>query len=151
MKNFLENYGFAILSAIVVILLIAISTPVSNLIKSRTTNIVEGFANKTEAKMYSAFVNSNETNTYNNPEPVVNLISFTYFSDPYQAEEGMTWGEWVASEYNTGGFYISNDLVKPANASRLRITIEHTVFIISPTDVVIDGGTYDSPPGGGGQ
>lgn len=33
-----------------------------------------------------------------------NLINFTIGGTSYQAEEGMTWGEWVASDYNTGGF-----------------------------------------------
>lgn len=36
------------------------------------------------------------------------LISFTIDNIPYQAEEGMTWGEWVESKYNTGGFYFKD-------------------------------------------
>ena len=32
------------------------------------------------------------------------LISFTIDGTSYQFEEGMTWGEWVESEYNTDGF-----------------------------------------------
>ena len=32
-----------------------------------------------------------------------NLISFTIDGTQYQAEEGMTWGEWVDSEYNVNG------------------------------------------------
>ena len=47
-----------------------------------------------------------------------NLITFTIGGVQYQAEEGMTWGEWVDSEYNTGNYkvvsvnsynYISNN------------------------------------------
>ena len=34
----------------------------------------------------------------------VNLISFTIDGTSYQAEEGMTVGEWAISQYNTGGF-----------------------------------------------
>lgn len=41
----------------------------------------------------------------------VNIITFTLENTEYQAEEGMTWGEWVESEYNTGYYYISNDFV----------------------------------------
>jgi hypothetical protein len=33
-----------------------------------------------------------------------NLITFTIGNTQYQAEEGMTWGEWVDSEYNTDNF-----------------------------------------------
>lgn len=32
------------------------------------------------------------------------LITFTIDGTSYQAEESMTWGEWVESEYNTNGF-----------------------------------------------
>ena len=34
------------------------------------------------------------------------MISFTIDRTSYQAEEGMTWGEFVASSYNPGGFII---------------------------------------------
>ena len=36
----------------------------------------------------------------------VALISFTIDGTGYQAEEGMKWGDWCVSEYNTGGFEI---------------------------------------------
>ena len=40
--------------------------------------------------------------------PKVTLISFTIAGTSYQAEDGMTWGEWVESEYNTNGYQIDN-------------------------------------------
>lgn len=51
MKDFLSEYGFAILAAIVVILLIAMCTPVGNLIKNQVLGVVDSFAGKTEAKL----------------------------------------------------------------------------------------------------
>ena len=36
------------------------------------------------------------------------IITFTIEGTNYQAEEGMTWGEWVESKYNTDGYYIFN-------------------------------------------
>ena len=33
-----------------------------------------------------------------------NTISFTIEGTSYQAEEGMTWKEWINSDYNTDGF-----------------------------------------------
>lgn len=39
----------------------------------------------------------------------VNLISFTINNIQYQAQEGMTWGKWVYSQYNTQGYYIDSD------------------------------------------
>jgi hypothetical protein len=52
------------------------------------------------------FVDGVETAT------VANLISFTINGKQYQAEEGMTWGEWVASEYNTDNYFVENDRIK---------------------------------------
>jgi hypothetical protein len=43
----------------------------------------------------------------NEEEPIIpQIITFTIDGTPYQAVDGMTWGEWVGSEYNTGGFYV---------------------------------------------
>lgn len=39
-----------------------------------------------------------------NYPPLPVTISFTIDGTSYQAEEGMTWAEWVASSYNTDGF-----------------------------------------------
>ncbi len=41
----------------------------------------------------------------------VTIISFTIDGDPYQAEAGMTWAEWVESAYNNGGFYSAYESV----------------------------------------
>lgn len=51
MKSFLEEYGFTILAAIVVILIIAMCTPIGNLIKQQVLNVVDSFAAKTESKL----------------------------------------------------------------------------------------------------
>ena len=40
----------------------------------------------------------------------VSLINFTIDDAAYQAEEGMTWGEWVDSSYNTGYFFLHFDM-----------------------------------------
>ena len=41
----------------------------------------------------------------------VNLITFIVAGNEYQAEEGMTWKQFVDSEYNTDAFYIKNNSV----------------------------------------
>ncbi len=40
-----------------------------------------------------------------------NIISFTIEGVEYQAEEGMTWEDWVNSEYNTGQFVIQGSYI----------------------------------------
>lgn len=37
-----------------------------------------------------------------------NIITFTIDGTEYQAEEGMTWGVWIYSEYNTDGYRLAN-------------------------------------------
>lgn len=51
MKSFLEEYGFAILAAIVVILLIAMATPVGDVVKKQIFNVVDDFGSGTNAKL----------------------------------------------------------------------------------------------------
>jgi hypothetical protein len=45
------------------------------------------------------------------------MITFEIGSTDYQAEEGMTWLQWVDSEYNTDGYYFNSDencIMEPA-------------------------------------
>jgi hypothetical protein len=49
----------------------------------------------------------------------VELISFTIDGDHYEAEAGMTWGEWIESSYNTGGFTCSGDNSKVYTSNNL--------------------------------
>lgn len=69
------------------------------------------------------------------------LITFTITDYSYQAERGMTWGEWVASEYNTPGYVQNND-------NRIRVPIA-AVFVstasgqnVTASDVIIAGHAY---------
>jgi hypothetical protein len=39
------------------------------------------------------------------------IINFTIGGDPYQAEEGMTWAQWVESAYNNSEFYSAYESV----------------------------------------
>ena len=51
----------------------------------------------------------------------VNLISFTIDGTQYQAIEGMTWEQWVESEYNTDGYLFAEvrDLVFNSTSTHL--------------------------------
>ena len=61
-------------------------------------------------------------------------ISFIIYNLEFQAEQGMTWQEWVNSSYNTNEFYISGNFVySKANKS---------ISSVKPTDVIISGKTY---------
>ena len=63
--------------------------------------------------------------------PQVIMISFTIDGTSYQAEEGMTWAEWVASSYNTGGFAIdsSGKYIVDSSNKRYLSTLNHTELV----------------------
>ena len=45
-------------------------------------------------------------------KPVVETITFDITGEKKTAEKGMTWGEWVASEYNTDGYEVDGERIK---------------------------------------
>jgi hypothetical protein len=66
------------------------------------------------------------------------IITFIASNLTLQAEEGMTWIEWVNSKYNT-----CNAVIGYNNGSGLRIDIGTTSSNgLSTTDVIIDGKNY---------
>ena len=73
------------------------------------------------------------------PLPVI--ISFTIDGTSYQAEEGMTWAEWVASSYNTGDFIISESSGSPTNVNYYLIKTSSYGFL-QATDAIISGEAY---------
>lgn len=69
------------------------------------------------------------------------LITFTVDGVEYQAEEGMTWGEWVDSEYNTGNFIIDEDTDALFDTMRLRHPTSGGMLQISTLEI-ISGKSY---------
>lgn len=72
-------------------------------------------------------------------------IEFTISSATYEADEGMTWGEWVDSEYNPGMFGYGSS--EPAGTPiqhvvRLTPVTNNLGMGVYSTDVIIEGGTY---------
>ena len=71
----------------------------------------------------------------------VTMITFTINDVEYQAEEGMTWVEWCASDYNEDkSYYVDYDC-----DGILSIDMQVIVEVI-PTDTIIDGHDYFSWP-----
>ncbi len=74
-----------------------------------TLNLSAGTHEVTVKARASGYVDSPASNVVSYVVAVQQTIVFTIDGTTYYAEEGMTWGEWVESEYNTGGFYVSTD------------------------------------------
>lgn len=85
----------------------------------------------------------------------VTLINFTIDGTTYQAEEGMTWQQWVNSSYNTYGCTIEGSSVKGKgnNGSPTYIYINQNLnlTLVSSTDSIIKNATYEDAAGGAGN
>lgn len=78
---------------------------------------------------------------------VATLINFTISDTAYQAEEGMTWEQWVASSYNTGGYFVSDTYISD-DRGRVYTDSSLTTPVLS-TDVIISGRNYGNSGTGG--
>lgn len=80
-------------------------------------------------------------------EEVAQIISFTVDSTSYQAEEGMTWAEWVSSEYNTGGFYIDSSSGEPyvffSVSGRTAAVEDSNYMYITGNDIIVSEYAYN--------
>lgn len=72
------------------------------------------------------------------------LIIFTINGIGYQAEEGMTWSEWVASSYNSGGYTESDGKIM-----RLRKFVYTPAGSVDSSDVIDPNESYTEETGGG--
>ena len=83
------------------------------------------------------------------------IINFTIhdnwsqMTSSYQAEEGMTWGEWVTSSYNTGGYTVQHyddlgDIIR-YGYSVIAILVEDGYVYPSPEDVILADQEYIHP------
>ena len=83
------------------------------------------------------------------------IINFTIhdnwsqMTSSYQAEEGMTWGEWVTSSYNTAGYTVQHyddlgDIIR-YGYSVVAILVEDSYVYPSPEDVILADQEYILP------
>lgn len=70
------------------------------------------------------------------------IITFFIESRSFDAEEGMTWTQWVNSTYNTGGFEIADGRIY--TSGRAKYIANQT-----PSSVIVSGAIYDITTGGG--
>lgn len=64
------------------------------------------------------------------------IITFTVGGVEYQAEEGMTWEEWVDSEYNTDGYYITED--RMIRLSQYQTVVVDINNVVKSSDIILN-------------
>ena len=83
-----------------------------------------------------------------NPEEInVNLITFYVVDTAYQCEEGMTWEEFVNSEYNSEGLFQINNYNNIEYNQKIIVLNDVMVF---NTDTILNGNIYEFYSSGGG-
>lgn len=86
------------------------------------------------------------------------MISFTIAGNAYQAEEGMTWYEWVNSEYNTIGAYTSAtnatypgySVYTPSNSAVYLNYISSNNSFVNSSQTIINNTAYTITVSSGG-
>ena len=121
MKSFFEEYGFVILAAIVVILLIAMASPIGDLVKAQITGIVDSFANKTESKLNAVDAGAITVRAVQNSDGSVTLNwdaekTEDKFYVQYRASNTKSETNWkyLAAKAG-GGFELKDDITTGAN------------------------------------
>lgn len=76
-----------------------------------------------------------------------NIITFKVASIEYQAEEGMTWGEFVSSKYNDGSIITLNGAIYLKDS--VAAIIAPGMISVSAKDVIQNGVAYTVLAGGG--
>lgn len=74
---------------------------------------------------------------FSNPQLI--LINFTIGDTQYQAEEGMSWGIWCDSQYNTDNFIVEDDQIW----QDARCYIELNDIPEAASSIIIDGISYE--------
>ena len=89
------------------------------------------------------------TGTYENGALYVlenELITFTIDGTSYEAEDGMTWGEWCDSEYNTGGYAAHPNIGVGTEDSKVpaknQYCITYNSSLVSFGDLIIANASY---------
>jgi hypothetical protein len=76
-------------------------------------------------------------------EPSGKIITITIDIDTYEAEEGMTWAEWVDSEYNTGGFINAGHVIVDSSMTSAVVDDEEFTEVL-PDDVISEDVIYST-------
>ena len=120
---------------------ITIADPDESTANTAISNVIT-FAAKLDNSKPAGSYTTTLTFTATGKTPPITLISFTIDDTTYQAEDGMTWEEWVNSDYNvnTCGVQVNaNTDIEPGPGS--------TCGFSATGSFIIKGGNYNTPVG----
>lgn len=114
-------------------------------------NLYDSWKAATNWSTYADYIyKASEVNSGGSGGGETQTITFTIAGTSYQAEEGMTWGDWVNSSYNTNGYKVSRTQITTADSSRYVSTVNSEVIGVTTTTTIIANKTYYEVSSGGG-
>lgn len=130
----------------------AVSSPDENAGSALSTSNASPTAVKPQdGKVYIAYGMGQGKNGYYF-KVVKPLITFTIAGTTYQAESGMTWGEWVDSDYNTAGWYIADERVyRSSGSGYVYYSVDNTVHGKLLDEGIMENFAYGTWAVGGGS
>ena len=99
------------------------------------------------ATSYAVLADGSEIGTV---QAAANLISFTIAGTSYQAEEGMTWEQWVNSSYNTDGYIITGASNNYIGIVDMYVVMNDATQTVEKTDKIISSYHYKHVYSSGG-
>ena len=114
-KETLSNYGWIVIAVLVLVVMIALATPFGSFVSEAVQSTTKGLFDVNKTALDSAGVPGLTVQDQEFDVPDMNhgfeennggagesnLINFSLDGIALQAEKGMTWEQWVNSEYNT--------------------------------------------------
>ena len=90
----------------------------------KTIHITSKLSEVTNGSTLLTWLKANATK-----QGATNLITFTVDGTSFQAEEGMTWEQWLNSEYNTNNYFTSGGWVRKNNRNVVGLSVGNPVYI----------------------
>ena len=119
-KETLSNYGWIVIAVLVLVVMIALATPFGSFVSQAVQNTTKGLfdVNKTAldaAGVPGLTVQDQEFDVPDMKHQETAINTITINGTEYQYEDGMTWGEWVGSKYNTSGIKVQGAYIRTAD------------------------------------
>ena len=112
-KQTLSNYGWLTIVTLILAVMLALATPFGTYVGDAVVSVANGFVGASDAAIDEDNIATNEDkwdskfdySGFKEDE----LVVFTILNNEakeFRAEKGMTWGEWIESEYNIDGYEV---------------------------------------------
>ena len=163
-KNTLSNYGWIVIAVLVLSVMIALATPFGSYIEQGVRATTEGLFDTSKNAVNSAFEDLGvqmDDQTFEEGYSGVKEVQLDILqieNKTYSFEVGMTWEEWVNSEYNTDNYFVASYQIRKKVEGDTKGIIYGTPFkfeldeiscsydYVGPYDEIVKDELYSTQP-----